>query len=98
MKEKITVAVTAALSGAVMLGSINSQLGNIGYTIAVEYAFYVYFALSTLAIIAVLAAERLRGAGRAPMAAVAERSIRVMFMVSVAAVVAGGVWLGSVAR
>jgi hypothetical protein len=31
VKEKITVAITAALSGAVLLASINSQLGNGGY-------------------------------------------------------------------
>ena len=45
VKEKITVAITAALSGAVLLSSINSQLGNVGYVIAIEYGFYIYFVL-----------------------------------------------------
>jgi hypothetical protein len=36
VEEKVTVAITGALSGAVLLASINSQLGNIGYVIAVE--------------------------------------------------------------
>ncbi|NJM11401.1 MAG: hypothetical protein HC889_05535 [Synechococcaceae cyanobacterium SM1_2_3] len=39
LKEKVSVAITGALSGAVLLSSINSQLGGIGYTIAVEYVF-----------------------------------------------------------
>ena len=37
--SKMTVAITAALSGAVLLSAINSQLGNVGYVIAVEYGF-----------------------------------------------------------
>ena len=64
VKEKITVAITGALSGAVLLSSINSQLGNVGYVIAIEYGFYMYFALCLLCIVAVLMAERLRVAGR----------------------------------
>jgi hypothetical protein len=56
VKEKVTVAITAALSGAVLLTAINSQLGSIGYTIMVEYAFFVFFGLSTLCIASVLAA------------------------------------------
>jgi hypothetical protein len=46
------------------LASINSQLGDVGYVIAIEYGFYIYFALRLLCIVAVLAAERLRVAGR----------------------------------
>lgn len=34
--SKVTVAITAALSGVVLLSAINSQLGNVGYVIAVE--------------------------------------------------------------
>jgi branched-chain amino acid transport system substrate-binding protein len=63
VKEKITVAITGALSGPVLLSSINSQLGNVGYVIAVEYGFYIFFTLCLLCIVAVLAAERLRVAG-----------------------------------
>lgn len=52
------MAITGALSGAVLLTSINSQLGGVGYMVAVEYAFYGFFGLSTLCIVSVLAAER----------------------------------------
>lgn len=64
VKEKVTVAITGALSGAVLLTAINSQLGSVGYTIAVEYIFYVFFALSLLCILSVLTIERLRAVHR----------------------------------
>jgi branched-chain amino acid transport system substrate-binding protein len=79
VKEKVTVAITGALSGAVLLTSINAQLGNVGYVIAVEYGFYVFFGLCLLCIIAVLAEERFRAAGRTSMAAVVDRSGRILF-------------------
>jgi branched-chain amino acid transport system substrate-binding protein len=76
VKEKVTVAITGALSGAVLLTSINSQLGSIGYIIAVEYGFYIFFGLCLLCIVAVLAAERFRAAGRASTAVAVERTGR----------------------
>jgi branched-chain amino acid transport system substrate-binding protein len=84
VKEKVTVAVTSALSGAVLLTSINNQLGGIGYTIAVEYIFYVFFCLSLLCIVAVLGAERLRAAHRKEAAALVDRWTRITFLVAVA--------------
>jgi branched-chain amino acid transport system substrate-binding protein len=91
VKEKITVAITAALSGAVLLSSINSQLGNVGYVIAIEYGFYVYFALCLLCIVAVMVADRLRAAGRQPMAAAVERSGRAVFMLGLVGTVLASV-------
>jgi branched-chain amino acid transport system substrate-binding protein len=89
VKEKVTVAITAALSGAVLLTAINSQLGSIGYTIMVEYAFFVFFGLSTLCIVSVLAAERLRAAGRGGTAALTERWTRYIFLFAVVGTLAG---------
>jgi branched-chain amino acid transport system substrate-binding protein len=88
VKEKITVAITAAL-----LAAVNSQLGGIGYTIAVEYAFYLFFALSLLCIVSVLMAERSRHAKRGATAVVIERWTRVAFLLVVAITMAGGVGL-----
>lgn len=93
VKEKITVAITAALTGAVLLAAVNSQLGGIGYTIAMEYAFYLFFALSLLCIIAVLLAERSRDAKRAGTALAIERWTRVAFLLVVGITVAGAVGL-----
>jgi branched-chain amino acid transport system substrate-binding protein len=95
VKEKVTVAITAALSGAVLLTSINSQLGGVGYTIAVEYVFYVFFGLCVVCILSVLSAERLRVAGRSAIATRTELWTRVTFVIVVAAIVAWGLTLAS---
>jgi hypothetical protein len=60
LKEKVTVTVTGVLSGAVLLSSINSQLGGVGYVLAVEYLFYAFFALSLFCIVSFVTTERLR--------------------------------------
>jgi branched-chain amino acid transport system substrate-binding protein len=82
VKEKVTVAITGALSGAVLLSAINAQLGNVGYVIAVEYGFYVFFMLCLLCIVAVLAAERLRVAGRSTSALAVEQTSRGLFVIA----------------
>jgi branched-chain amino acid transport system substrate-binding protein len=46
---KVTAVVTSAMSGTVLLPTINSQLGNIGYVIHVEYAFYAFFSCACCA-------------------------------------------------
>ncbi len=79
VKEKITVAITAALSGAVLLSAVNSQLGSVGYTIDIEYLFYLYFLLCLLCILSVLAAERLRVAAKAAAAVRTELWTRGLF-------------------
>jgi hypothetical protein len=86
--EKVTVAITGALSGAVLLTAINCQLGGTGYTVAVEYAFYVFFASSTLNIVSVLGAKRLRVAGKNAVALKTEYWIRMVFLAAVAMLVA----------
>jgi ABC-type branched-subunit amino acid transport system substrate-binding protein len=91
VKEKITVAITAALSGAVLLAAVNSQLGAVGYTMAVEYVFYIFFLLCLLCIVAVLTAERLRAVGRGVAAAVAENVTRGAFLVAMAGTVAAAI-------
>jgi len=90
VKEKITVAITGALSGAVLLAAINSQLGNVGYVIAIEYGFYIYFALCLLCIVAVLIAERLRVAGHPETAVTVEQSARYAFLLGLVGTVLAG--------
>jgi branched-chain amino acid transport system substrate-binding protein len=87
VKEKVTVAITGALSGAVLLGAIHSQLGSIGYTVSAEYVFYVFFLLALVCVISVLAAERLRGAGRPAAARTAEMATRLTYAVAGAGVI-----------
>jgi ABC-type branched-subunit amino acid transport system substrate-binding protein len=94
VKEKVTVAVTGALSGTVLLAAVNSQLGGVGYTLAIEYVFYVFFCLCLLSIVSILAAERLRIAHRAATAATTEALTRIMFLLTAAATI-GALWLAS---
>jgi ABC-type branched-subunit amino acid transport system substrate-binding protein len=90
VKEKVTVAITAALSGAVLLTSINAQLGNVGYVMAVEYVFYFFFTLCLLCIVAVLGAERLRVAKRPSLAVAVEQSGRYIFLLGLIGAIAAG--------
>jgi branched-chain amino acid transport system substrate-binding protein len=81
VKEKVTVVITAALSGAVLLAAVNSQLGAVGCTMAVEYVFYIFSTLCLHCIVSVLAAERLRVAGQAQVAVKTEVLTRALFRV-----------------
>ena len=81
MTVKIGVAMTAILTGMVLLNSVNLQLGAIGYTVAVEYAFYVFFALGLLHVVAVLIAERQRELGRPASARRTDIVARIAFLV-----------------
>jgi ABC-type branched-subunit amino acid transport system substrate-binding protein len=87
VKEKIMVAITAALSGAVLLSAVNAQLGSVGYTIAVEYLFYIYFALCLLCILSVLVAERLRVASMGVAAVRTERFTQALFFACISGAV-----------
>jgi hypothetical protein len=95
VKEKVTVAVTAALSGAVLLSSVNTQLGGIGYTIAIEYVFYVFFALCLLCIVSILTAERLRVGKREAAARQTETLTHALFVLMIKATAAAA-WFASV--
>jgi hypothetical protein len=87
----VTVPITGALSGAVLLTSISNQLGSVGYTILVEYIFYVFFALTLLCIVSVLITERLRST-EAPrnerLVKWIEYGTRTLFLIVVVATVA----------
>ena len=95
--DKVTIVVTAALTGAVLLATVNSQLGTVGYTMAVEYVFYIFFLLCLVAIVEVAVAERLHAAKREMAAARTAHVTRGLFLVAmigtaVAALVAVRHW------
>ncbi len=98
IKEKVTVAITGALSGAVLLTAINSQLGNIGYTIAIEYAFFVFFGLTTFIIVSALTAQHFRHVKRETLARATERGTQVIFLLAVVGLLAGAWYLSSSAE
>lgn len=56
---RVNLAVTSILTSAVLLGNISNRLPDIGYTVAIEYGFYVFFALAlTCTVIAILGNHR----------------------------------------
>ena len=92
VKETVTVVITVALSGTVLLSSINAQLGDTGYILAVEYVFYLFFGLCLFSIVGVLTAERLRVAERVPLARRVTRATRAAFGLVIAGAIGAG-WL-----
>lgn len=94
VRDKVAVAITGALSGAVLLAAINSQLGNVAYTMDVEYAFYMFFALALLCLLSVSVAERLRITGRSRAALLTERVTRLVFLLGVTATAVVG-WIAA---
>jgi branched-chain amino acid transport system substrate-binding protein len=89
---KIAVALSGALSAAVLLSSINSQLGAVGYTVAVEYVFYVFFGLSLLGVLSALMVERLRAVDRPITAARTEIATRWLFITITVATIVAATW------
>ena len=89
---RVTVLVTGALAGTVLLASINSQLGNIGYVISVEYGFYAYFFLCLLCLIAAFLIERYRAAARPGAVLLVERVSRHLFLLGLVSTIAAA-WL-----
>ena len=61
---RILATCSVLLSGIVLLLSINNQLPEVGYTIALEYTFYVFFFLCVFSIVITTIGEKLDKAGR----------------------------------
>ena len=78
-RERVTIPVTAILTSAVLLLAIDNQLGDVGYTVAVEQIFYVFFALCLLVMLAGFGHERLRHAGRTRLCVVVDRIAQVLY-------------------
>lgn len=87
VQAKVTVAITGVLTGVVLLNAVNGQLGAIGYTVMVEYAFYVFFALALMNVVSVLVSEQLRHSGRVPTAVKVDHWTRVVFVLTVVGLV-----------
>ena len=91
-RERITLPVTAILTSAVLLVSVNNQLGDVGYTVAIEIVFYVFFGLCLLTMVSGFGHEQLRQRGQGRLAAIVDRSAQVVYVVIVIGVVALFVW------
>jgi hypothetical protein len=91
-RERITIPATAILTSAVLLVSVNNQIGDVGYTVAIETVFYVFFGLCLMSMVAGFAHEQLRQRGQGRLAAILDRSAQAVYVVIVIGVVALFVW------
>src|SRR3954452_21340166 len=87
-RERINIPVTAILTSAVLLLTVSNQLGDVGYTVAIEIVFYVFFGLCLMTMVAGFAHEKLRQHGRGHIALVLDRSAQVFYAGTVCLTVA----------
>ncbi len=57
--ERVSFGITGVLTGAVLLSTVVSVLPDVGYTVAIEWAFYGFILLSALCILVALIGGRL---------------------------------------
>lgn len=56
---RVSMAVTGVLTGAVMLNSVTNSLPSVDYTVAIEWAYYVFIALAASTVVITLIGRRL---------------------------------------
>ncbi|MCC7022061.1 MAG: ABC transporter substrate-binding protein [Thermomicrobiales bacterium] len=61
---RITFSITSVLTASVMLQSISNSLPDVGYTVAIEWGYYVFIALTALLVLINISIERLYKAKR----------------------------------
>jgi ABC-type branched-subunit amino acid transport system substrate-binding protein len=81
--DRITTAVTVLLTGAVLLSSIYASLPIVGYTVAIEYGFYVFFVLTLGAVLLALIGSRLYKSGREEILIRLDIGARIVFPIIV---------------
>ena len=86
--DRVTTAVTVLLTAAVLLSAIYAGLPEVGYTVAIEYGFYLFFALSLGAVFLALIGSRLYKSGNEEILTKLDLVARIAFPVIVLVVVA----------
>jgi branched-chain amino acid transport system substrate-binding protein len=86
-RERVTIPVTSILASAVLLVAVNSQIGDVGYTVVVEEMFYIFFVLCLMTILAGYRHEKLRDAGRKRVAVVLDHVAQVIYAGTVLAII-----------
>ncbi|WFU70100.1 ABC transporter substrate-binding protein [Bradyrhizobium sp. CB2312] len=86
-RERVTIPVTSILASAVLLVAVNTQIGDVGYTVVVEEMFYIFFVLCLMAILAGYKHEKLREAGRKRAAVALDHAAQLVYAGTVLAVI-----------
>jgi branched-chain amino acid transport system substrate-binding protein len=67
------------LTAAVLLGAIYASLPYVGYTVAIEYGFYIFFGLTLGAVFLALIGSRLYKSGREEILRRLDLGARILF-------------------
>ena len=83
MTVRVTLPVTAILTGTVLLISAASQLPVLGYTVALEYVFFAFFALCLVTMLTSVASEILRNRQALALSVRIEQLGRVLYPLTI---------------
>ncbi|MCA9876448.1 MAG: ABC transporter substrate-binding protein, partial [Thermomicrobiales bacterium] len=89
---RIGFSITSILTSSVMLQSISSNLPDVGYTVAIEWVYYVYIALSALLVLVNITLDRWYKARRYAAVAQLDRIARVAYPLVILLVVSAYAW------
>jgi len=90
---RVGFAITALLSSSVMLNAVSSQLPDIGYTVAIEWGYYVYIGLSALLVLLTIAVDRSYKAKRFARVKKLDTFIRTMYPAAILLAVGTYGWI-----
>jgi branched-chain amino acid transport system substrate-binding protein len=82
-KEGPPIAVSALISGTVLLVGMYKQLPEIGYTTAIEYVFYIFFGLSVFSILVGIVSDHLLLRGETLVAKRLDWSARITYVLAI---------------
>ncbi|MCJ1961417.1 ABC transporter substrate-binding protein [Novosphingobium mangrovi (ex Hu et al. 2023)] len=91
-RERINIPITAILTSAVLLLSLNSQLPAVGYTVAIEYIFYAFFAVCLGAMLVGISHDALMIKDRPEDAARLAKAGSILYIATVVAIIAFIAW------
>ena len=90
------VPVTSVIAGSVLLSSVNSQLGPVGYTMAIEYVFYAFFLLGLCCVIATINLTKFKPGEVNSRYLMIDRAVKIFFVLITVVFGAVGVVLAGV--
>ncbi len=80
---RVSLAVTGILTGAVMLNTVTSSLPSVDYTVAIEWAYYVFITLATSTVVVTLVGRHWQDERRLASVRALNRFARVYYPVVV---------------
>jgi hypothetical protein len=84
---RIGFSITSILTTSVLLQSISSNLPEVGYTVAIEWGFYIYIGLSALLVLVNITIDRWYKARRYAAVAQLDRLARIVYPMVILVVV-----------